>query len=281
MMKTNMYPCIWFEGDGIEAAAFYTNTFTDCAVIEQNAMVIMLGFGEEKLMLLNAGPGFKKNCSFSFFLICETVEEVENTWNSLSIGGIEMMPLKDYPWSKKYGWIQDKFGVNWQISLGRKEDVGQRLTPTLMFNGVNNGRAGEAIDFYCSLFPNSGITGILRYSQGEDIEGNIKHAQFYLNGYVMMAMDSSMLDQYTFNEGISLVVLCDTQEEIDHYWNALTKDGEESQCGWLKDKYNLSWQIVPSILDKLMKDPSGSNAVVEAFLKMKKFDIEKLLNAKS
>ena len=95
----------------------------------------------------------------------------------------------------------------------------------------------------------------------------------------MMAMDSSMLDHFTFNEGVSLVVLCDTQEEIDHLWDSLTKDGQESQCGWLKDKFNVSWQIVPSILENLMKDPTTSGAVVNAFLKMRKFEIDKLVKA--
>jgi predicted 3-demethylubiquinone-9 3-methyltransferase (glyoxalase superfamily) len=194
-------------------------------------------------------------------------------------GGIEVMPLKEYPWSKLYGWVQDKYGVNWQLSFNPLEEGKQRLTPTLMFNETNNGRAREAIDFYCSVFPNSEVTGILKYKDGEDIEGNIKHAEFNINGYAMMAMDTSSTYTSVFNEGISMVVLCDTQEEIDHYWKALARDGQESQCGWLKDKYQLSWQIVPTILDKLLKDSSRSKSVIEVFLKMKKFDIEKLLNA--
>lgn len=278
-MNNRIYPCLWFEGDGVEAAAFYTDAFPDCTVLEQNPMVIMLAFSGQKLMLLNAGPGFKKNSSISFFVLYETVEEVESTWNKLHQGGTVLMPLDEYPWSKKYGWIQDKYGVSWQLSYGKIEEVGQRITPTLMFNSANNGRAAEAIDFYCSLFHDSGITGVLKYSIGEDIEGNIKHAQFHLGSYVMMAMDSSLLDHSTFNEGISMVVLCDTQDEIDHFWNSLTKDGQESQCGWLKDKFNVSWQIIPSILESLMKDPKTSGAVVNAFMKMRKFEIEKLLIA--
>ncbi len=258
-MNNKIYPCIWFEGDGVEASSFYTDAFADCTILEQNA-----------------GPGFKKNSSISFFLVYESLEEVEYTWEKLNQGGTVLMALDEYPWSKKYGWIQDKYGVSWQLSYGKMEEVGQRLTPTFMFNGPNNGHAADAIDFYCSLFSNSGITGILKYSSGEDIEGNIKHAQFHIDSYVMMAMDSSALSDFNFNEGISMVVLCDSQEEIDHYWNSLTKDGQESQCGWLKDKYNVSWQIVPSILENLMKDPIKSGSVVNAFLKMKKFDIEKL-----
>jgi predicted 3-demethylubiquinone-9 3-methyltransferase (glyoxalase superfamily) len=94
-----------------------------------------------------------------------------------------------------------------------------------------------------------------------------------------MAMDSSLLHKFTFNEAVSMVVECDTQKEIDYFWNKLTEGGEESQCGWLKDRFGVSWQIVPSVLEELMSDPNRSQRVVDAFLKMKKFEIEKLVTA--
>ena len=94
-----------------------------------------------------------------------------------------------------------------------------------------------------------------------------------------MAMDSFMQHDFNFNEGVSLVVECENQAQIDHFWSKLTEGGEESMCGWLKDKYGVSWQIVPSILGKLMSDPERSQRVIAAFMKMKKFDIETLMNA--
>ena len=130
------------------------------------------------------------------------------------------------------------------------------------------------------IFDNSSVVGMMRYEPGEpDVTGYIKHAQFKLNGQVFMAMDSSMEHQFNFNEGLSLVVECDTQQEIDYFWNKLTEGGSESQCGWLKDQFGVSWQIVPAILKKLMSDSEKSGRVVQAFMKMKKFDIEILLNA--
>jgi predicted 3-demethylubiquinone-9 3-methyltransferase (glyoxalase superfamily) len=91
-------------------------------------------------------------------------------------------------------------------------------------------------------------------------------------------MDSSLMHNFSFNEAISLVVECNTQKEIDYYWDKLTDEGEEVQCGWLKDRFGVSWQIVPTILNELMSDPSKSQRVIDAFMKMKKFEIDKLIN---
>jgi predicted 3-demethylubiquinone-9 3-methyltransferase (glyoxalase superfamily) len=108
-------------------------------------------------------------------------------------------------------------------------------------------------------------------------EGAAMVVNFRLNDLRIMALNGGPL--FTFNESISIVVNCETQAEIDHYWNSLTEGGQESQCGWLKDKYGVSWQIVPAALGKLLSDPSKAGRVTRAFLQMKKFDIEKLLNA--
>jgi predicted 3-demethylubiquinone-9 3-methyltransferase (glyoxalase superfamily) len=194
-------------------------------------------------------------------------------------GATIMMPLDKYEWSLKYGWLQDKFGISWQVFFGKIEDIGQKFTPSLMFTGKQNGKAEQAINFYTSVFKDSGIKGILKYSKEDhEFEGNVKHGQFRLGSNVFMSMDSSLQHNFSFNEAISFVVECDDQEEINYFWNKLTEGGEESQCGWLKDKYGVSWQIIPAILNKLMSDPARSQRVVNAFLQMKKFDIEKLVN---
>jgi len=189
------------------------------------------------------------------------------------------MPLDKYDWSEKYGWVQDKFGISWQLAFGKFKDVGQKFTPTLMFTNNKAGRAEEAIRYYTSVFDNSSIVGILKYTAGEnDVLGYVKHAQFKLGQQVFMAMDSSLTHDFNFNEAVSLVVECNTQKEIDHYWGKLGMEGEEGQCGWLKDKFGVSWQVVPSILGKLMNDPEKAPRVMQAFMKMKKFEIEKLVN---
>jgi len=154
----------------------------------------------------------------------------------------------------------------------------RQITPCLWFDN----QAEEAAKFYTSVFKNSEIKSITRYGkEGHDIhgqkEGTVLTVEFRINGQSYTALNGG--PAFTFNEAISFQVFCENQEEIDYYWNTLSEGGEEGQCGWLKDKFGLSWQIVPAILGKLMNDPSKSERVVKAFLQMKKFDMEKLLNA--
>lgn len=279
-MKNPIFPCLWFDGKAKEAADFYCSVFTNSVITAENAFVSTFESGGERFICLNGGPEFIFNASISIFVLYEAEDELEKAWKRLSEGGKVMMPLDKYEWSAKYGWLQDRFGVNWQLYTGRMEDVGQKFTLSLMFTGEQSGNAELAIRFYTSVFENSGISGIARYTKEEkDVEGNVKHAQFNLGKHVFMAMDSSFPHQARFNEAISIVVECETQDEIDYYWSKLTEGGEESQCGWLKDRFGVSWQIVPKVLGELMSDPSKSERVVNAFMQMKKFDIEKLINA--
>jgi len=279
-MNNVIYPCLWFDGKAREAAEFYCSVFQDTRITSENPLVVILEVAGQKMMFLNGGPHFTINPSISFFMTCETIEEVDQAWEKLTQDGLVMMPLDKYPWSEKYGWIQDKFGVSWQISAGKLENVGQKLTPSLMFTRDYAGKAEQAIQFYTSVFKDSSVIGIMRYSaEDQDVEGTIKHAQFILGNKVFMAMDSSMAHAFSFNEAVSLVVDCENQEDIDYYWDKLSAFPEAEQCGWLKDLFGISWQIVPSILGKLMSDPSRSERVMKAFLQMKKFDIQKLIDA--
>jgi predicted 3-demethylubiquinone-9 3-methyltransferase (glyoxalase superfamily) len=143
-------------------------------------------------------------------------------------------------------------------------------------------QAEEAANYYTSFFRNSKITGISRYGkEGFEIhgqkEGTVMTVNFTINGQQFTALNGGPL--FKFSEAMSLQVFCDTQDEIDYYWDKLTSGGEEGQCGWLKDKFGISWQVIPSILSELMTDPVKSGRVTEAFLQMKKFDIEKLMKA--
>jgi predicted 3-demethylubiquinone-9 3-methyltransferase (glyoxalase superfamily) len=136
------------------------------------------------------------------------------------------------------------------------------IYPCLWFDG----QAKAAAEFYCSIFKNSKIT-----------VDTPMVVNFELDGKRIMGLNGG--PWFKFNEAISLVVDCETQEEIDYYWAKLTEGGSESQCGWLKDKFGVSWQIVPTVLGKLMTDPERSERVMKAFMKMKKFEIDVLLNA--
>lgn len=280
-MKSNMiYPCLWFDGKAKEAADFYCSVFDNSVITEENQMAVVFESSGQKFMCLNGGPEFTFNPSISFYILCETEQEIDRIWKKLIEGGSELMPLDKYTWSKKYVWLQDKFGVNWQLSFGGMEQIRQKISPVIMFTEKQCGKAEEAIHFYTSVFKGSYIVGIVKYSKDDnDVEGTVKHAEFTLGSHAFMAMDSSLMHQFSFNEAVSFVVDCETQNEIDYYWDKLTKGGEEVQCGWLKDKFGVSWQIVPTVLASLMNDPSRSERVVSAFLKMKKFEIEKLLKA--
>jgi predicted 3-demethylubiquinone-9 3-methyltransferase (glyoxalase superfamily) len=276
-MNKPIYPCLWFDGKGREAAEFYCSVFNNASIKSDNQLVVMMEFSGQRIMILNGGPQFRINPSVSFFVICDTVNEIDAVWNKLIDGGNVMMPIDKYAWSARYGWVQDRFGVNWQLSFSEPALARQRITPALMFTEKNCGKAEEAINFYTSLFKNSEIVLISRYAKGDmDIEGNVNHAQFRLNNGLFMAMESSLMHKFNFNEAVSFVVECVDQNEIDFFWEKLTEGGEESQCGWLKDKYGVSWQIIPEVLSELMSDPSKSERVMNAFLKMKKFDIETL-----
>ncbi len=277
-MQHQLYPCLWFDGKAKEAANFYTSVFDNSKILSENPVVVTFELEGMQFMGLNGGPMFKINPSISFFVHCETEEEIDKKWQQLSDGGNVLMALDKYPWNEKYGWCQDKYGVNWQLML--HDAVRQKIVPSFMFTQEQSGRAEEAINFYTSLFENSKIEFISRYEAGEgDVEGHIKHARFTLNGQVFAAMESSGPHQFTFNEGVSIVVPCDNQEEIDFYWNKLTEGGKESQCGWLKDKFGVSWQIVPAALGKLMSNPEKSKRVMDVVMKSIKFNISELENA--
>ena len=151
------------------------------------------------------------------------------------------------------------------------------ITPFLWFET----QAEEAANLYCSIFPNSRIVNMSRYGEaGPGPKGSVMTAQFELNGQPFIALNGG--PQFKFTEAVSFSVQCETQEEVDHYWTKLTANGgQEGPCGWLKDRFGLSWQVNPTILGKLLSDPDPQKAkrVMEAMLKMKKIEIEPLRKA--
>jgi predicted 3-demethylubiquinone-9 3-methyltransferase (glyoxalase superfamily) len=276
----SLYPCIWMDDNAADAAEFYCSVFPDAKIEDSNPMVTMWSCQGEKFMLLNGGPIFKPTPSISFYSIFPDQSQLQQIWDRLAEGGMIMMPLDTYPWSKKYGWLQDKYGVCWQLDSNAPDDLQPRFSPALMFTGDQFGRAQEAIELYTSILPDSSIRFISRYGENAgDQAGRISHAQFYLNEQRFVAMDSSLDHQFNFTEGMSLVIPCENQQEIDYFWEKLTEGGEESQCGWLKDKFGVSWQVIPSVLPRLIADPVKGQRVIDAFMKMRKFDIETLENA--
>jgi predicted 3-demethylubiquinone-9 3-methyltransferase (glyoxalase superfamily) len=193
------------------------------------------------------------------------------------------MPLGAFPFSERYGWTQDKYGVSWQVMFAGDRPILQKITPTLLFVGDVAGKAEEAIRFYASVFHNSTVGDLSRYGREEapEKEGSVKFATFSLEGRQFAAMDSAREHKFKFNEAISFMVHCNTQKEIDYYWEKLSAVPAAEQCGWLKDRYGLSWQIVPTMMETMLKEKNRKKLaqVTKAFLQMKKFDIEALRQA--
>ena len=281
-MNNNIHPCIWYDGNAKAAAEFYCGLFSDSKIITDSPMVVKWQLTGQTFMGLNGGPMFKANPSISFLVICEDDDEINELWKQLSDGGMVMMSLDKYDWSERYGFVQDKFGLAWQIMKGKYSDVNQKITPTFLFVGDNFGKAEAAVKYYTSVFSNSSINGILLYQQNEGpAAGSVKHSQFILDGNkVFMAMDGYGNHAFAFNEAISFMVECKDQAEIDFYWNTLTSDGgQESMCGWLKDKFGVSWQIIPHNLGSIMMHPEKGQRAMQALMQMKKIDIEKMMTA--
>jgi predicted 3-demethylubiquinone-9 3-methyltransferase (glyoxalase superfamily) len=279
-MNNQIYPCLWFDGNAQEAAEFYCNVFKNSKITSQNPMVTAFELNGKKMVSLNGGPMFKFTPSISFSVNCTSVDEVNEIWNQLIDGGSTMMPLDKYPWSERYGWLKDKYNLTWQVSLPNVATVQQEIIPSFLFTDSNFGKAEEAINFYTSIFDNASCERLIHYDAADVNAGKVLYAEFRLKNQKFIAMDGPGAHNFAFNEALSFVVDCETQEQIDYYWQKLTEDGgTESQCGWLKDKFGVSWQIVPTILASLMNDPQTAERVMPVFLKMKKFEIAKLLEA--
>ncbi len=284
-------PHLWFDTQAVEATKFYTTLFSDSKITYTSKIkdtpsgdcdIVSCTIAGHNFMAISAGPYFKLNPSISIFVVFDTEKEIEEVWDKLSDGGKVLMPYNTYPWAQKYGWLQDRYGLSWQLSMSEHHEMSYKITPALMFTQKMSGKTKEAIAEYTSIFHNSSTEMLVPYEKGEgDTEGFIKHSRFTLEGQNFIAMDSSGPHEFIFNEAFSLVVSCDTQEEIDYYWNKLSAVPESEQCGWLKDKYGVSWQIVPARMNEMIK--SGTEEQVKrvtlAFLKMKKFDLQTLEEA--
>lgn len=309
---SKIVPHLWFDTQAKEAAEFYTATFSNSKINNVTTLhdtpsgdcdIVTFELGGEPFMAISAGPLFKFNPSISFMINfdpskdADAAKNIDEVWEKLSGGGTVLMPLQEYPFSKRYGWIQDKYGLSWQLML--TDPSGEErpaIVPSMLFVSETCDKAEEATDFYLDVFKNAPYANVdeikrgnlVRYPAGPpegggaNKEGSIMFTDFMLNNTWFTAMDgSSQMHKFAFNEAISFIVNCKDQTEIDYYWEKLSAVPESEQCGWLKDKYGLSWQIVPTIMNEMMSSgtPEQINRVTQAFLPMKKFDISKLQEA--
>lgn len=285
-------PHLWYDQEARQAAEFYVATFPDSRITSVRTITDTPGgdcdivsfelFGQP-FMAISAGPLFKFTPAISFAVSCETKEEVHSFWEALSEEGQTLMPLDAYPFSELYGWCQDRYGLSWQVSYAGDQEITQRITPSLLFTRQACGKAEEAIRYYASLFDNSEVGDIFPYGPGEEPEqaGTVKYAPFTLAGQHFSAMDSAQAHEFEFNGAVSLMIECRTQEEIDHFWGALSAVPEAEQCGWLKDRFGVSWQVTGTEMDEMLANGTEEQVsrVTQAFLQMKKFDLAELARA--
>lgn len=275
-MTTPAYPCLWFDNQAKEAAELYCSLFKNSKIISETPVVVSFELNGNKVLALNGGPICEINPSISIFVTCDSIGETERVWDELIKDGSTYIPIGSYPWSERYGWLKDRFGMTWQISVSDKKDADLRIIPSMLFVENQFGRAEEAIQFYSGIFKEASTNFISRYPEGDPNQGKILYSEFNLNGAEIIAMDGPGDHKYSFNEGVSLVIECDNQQEIDYYWNKLTEGGEKGMCGWLKDKFGVSWQVVPKMLEQLISDPEKAPKVFESFSNMRKLEIDKI-----
>lgn len=287
-------PCLWFDHKAAEAVTFYTSVFPDARMsatqyypseglldfqqeFAGKELTVEFEIGGYRFVAINAGPEFVVNPSVSFMLNFDPSRDPEARghldalWESLSEGGHVLMPLGEYFFSKRYGWLQDRYGVSWQFILS--DPAGEPrpfIVPSLLFGGAAQNRAGEALDHYQQVFPGARVGTVVPYPEqaGPARPGDVMFGDIELLGQWFALMDSGVEQDFSFNCGVSLIIECTDQAEIDRYWDALSFYPEAEQCGWCADQFGLSWQIIPVNLDELMQAPGA----YQKLMQMKKIE---------
>lgn len=296
MIRSPIVPCLWFDDQAEAAADFYLAAFGGGSIDAVahypgsapnpsgrppgSVVTVDVTVAGQRFTLLNGGPAFSINPSVSFFVFLPTAAEVDGLVHALLDGGSALMPLDAYAWSERYAWVRDRYGVSWQVMA----DPGvERATvaPCLMFTGAQHGRAREAIDAYVAALPGSRVDFVDTHDGAEGPAGTVKHGRFALAGQPMAAMDSAFDHGFAFNEAVSLQVMCADQDEVDRLWSTLAEGGEHGPCGWLKDRFGVSWQVVPEALTAWLTDPdvAARERTFAALLEMGKLDVEELRRA--
>lgn len=298
-------PHLWYDKEAKQAAEFYVSAFSAIGLPDTHIQnirtihntpsgdcdIVSFELAGQHFMSISAGPYFKFTPAISFILNFDpgkdskAKEHLDQLWAALGDGGKVLMELQEYPFSKHYGWVQDKYGLSWQLMLTNPDGEPRPfITPTLLFVKNKSGKAKAARDYYLSVFKNAKEGNIALYEADTPVnqkKGDVMFTDFKLENLWMAAMDGGNPHEFDFNEAISFIVKCDTQEEIDYYWDKLSAVPESEQCGWCKDQFGVSWQITPTAMDEMMAsgDTEKVNRVTQAFLKMKKFNIAELERA--
>lgn len=298
-MAQKITPNLWFDGNAKQATDFYVSAFPHGKVLSTTnypnsaeegladfqrnmagkELTVEFELGGMHFTAINADSTFKFNPSASFMVNFDPShderarEHLDELWGKFIDGGEALMPLDTYPFSKRYGWVKDRYGLTWQLILTKPAGEPRPfIVPSLMFSGQHTNHAEEAINYYISVFKDAKQGTVARYNEdtGPAKAGSLMFADFTLAGQWFAAMDSGVEQKLTFNEAVSFAVACKDQAEIDYFWEKLSSVPASEQCGWCKDKYGLSWQIVPENMEELMKKPGAFAKMMQ----MKKIVIE-------
>ncbi|MBD2763099.1 MULTISPECIES: VOC family protein [unclassified Candidatus Sulfotelmatobacter] len=291
-------PNLWFQGNAAEGAEFYEQALPNTRLVDSSnypteglldfqkdlageLLTAVLDIDGFQVLLINAGEEFTPNPAISFMLNFDPSRDenaratLERVWDRLSQGSTALMPLDTYPFSEYYGWVQDRYGVSWQLMLTNPGGEPRPfVTPSLMFGGQAQNRAKQAVEYYTGVFGDANLGTFVPYADqtGPAVPGTVMYSDFTLEGQWFSAMDSGVAQDFSFTPGVSLMVNCNDQDEIDRLWEALSAVPEAEQCGWCTDQFGVSWQIVPVDTDDLMKRPEA----FERMMTMKKIDIAQL-----
>ena len=273
-------PAIRCNGTVDEAAQFYADVFREGSIVEEvpgyAATVSIHGF---QLSLINGGDQDAPNPSISCILNFDPLlfggeaqarTYLDELYERLSTGGV-LMELGEYPFSPRYAWVRDRFGMTWQLML--TDPAGEPrpfILPSFMFGGTNHANAEEATEAWIALFDDARRGALRRHEEGGPMEaGTIMFTDFTLRGTWMAAMDSGAFHDFTFTPGVSMIVSCRDQAEIDRYWAGLSAVPEAERCGWCVDRWGVSWQVVPHNIAELMANATTR----EKLLRMGKINL--------
>ena len=306
-MAPQIIPSLWFDRTAAEAIEFYREAFgaagipvrerhrehyptRDLPEFQREFAGEVLGIdfeiADRRFIAINAGSEFRPTPAISFFVNFDPLvfDDARGALDALHArlvdGGLERMPLGEYGFSPHYAWVEDRYGVNWQLM--RTDPAGEprpTIIPSFLFGGAAQNRAAEAVERWLSVFPDSGIGSRVEYPEALTsapdavvAPGSLLFCDFRLADQWFVAMDSGAPQEFGFSEGVSLLVDCPDQESIDRYWAALSRVPEAEACGWCKDEFGVSWQVSPADIESTLSSPGAFQRMGG----MKKLDLAEL-----
>lgn len=281
-------PNIWCNQNAREMAEFYSDTFRNTDItggqtypteglpewqqpMAGKDLMVDISIDGLAISLINADDHYRPNPAVNFMVgfdpaVGHDMAYLDEAWAKLSDGGKVLMELGEYPFSQRYGWVEDRYGVNWQLIATRPEnDPRPHVMPSFMFCGEAQGKCAEAVDYWCASIPGSQPGKRVPYPHNNEV----MFSEFQLAGQWFTGMDSAVPQDFTFSGGVSLMINAHGQAEIDQLWEALAES--EQPCGWCVDKFGMVWQVIPDNFGELMSRPNA----YETMLTMTKIEIDR------